>query len=98
MRDLFQYRFKEANGLKGHSFGNLFITALTEVTGDLEKAIKESSKVLAIRGRVIPSTLDKVQLVAEHQNGERTKGETKIVEQASPIRRVFLDPLNCKPS
>ncbi len=98
MGDLFQFRFGNESELKGHSFGNLFITALSKVTGDFEKAIKESSKVLAIRGRVIPSTFDKVQLVAEYQNGQRTKGETKIVEQQSPIRRVFLDPVNCKPS
>ena len=98
MRDLFQFRFGNESELKGHSFGNLFITALTKVTGDFEKAIKESSKVLAIRGKVIPSTFDKVQLVAEHQNGQRTKGETKIVEQSSPIRRVFLDPVGCRAS
>ncbi len=98
MRDLFQFRFGNESELKGHSFGNLFITALTKVTGDFEKAIKESSKVLAIRGRVIPSTFDKVQLVAEYQNGKKTKGETKIVEQHFPIRRVSLDPVNCKPS
>ncbi len=98
MRDLFQFRFGNESELKGHSFGNLFITALSKVTGDFEKAIKESSKVLAIRGRVIPSTFDKVQLVAEHQNGQRTRGETTIVEQNSPIKRVFLDPLNCKAS
>lgn len=98
MRDLFQFRFGNELELRGHSFGNLFITALSKVTGDFEKAIKESSKVLAIRGRVIPSTFDKVQLVAEHHNGQKTKGETKIVEQGHPIRRVFLDPANCKPS
>ena len=98
MRDLFQFRFGNESELSGHSFGNLFITALSKVTGDFEKAIKESSRVLAIRGRVIPSTFSKVQLVAEHQNGQKTKGETKIVEQHSPIRRVFLDPANCKPS
>ncbi|MBU1006921.1 MAG: YvcK family protein [Candidatus Omnitrophica bacterium] len=98
MRDLFQFRFGNESELRGHSFGNLFITALSKVTGDFEKAIKESSKVLAIRGRVIPSTFDKVQLVAEHQNGQKTKGETKIVEQCFPIRRVFLDPPTCKPS
>lgn len=98
MRDLFQFRFGNESELKGHSFGNLFITALSKVTGDFEKAIKESSKVLAIRGRVIPSTFDKVRLVAEHQNGQRTEGETKIVEQQSPIRRVFLDPVDCRPS
>ena len=98
MRDLFQFRFGNESELKGHSFGNLFITALSKVTGDFEKAIKESSKVLAIRGRVIPSTYDKVQLVGEHQDGHKTKGETKIVSESSPIRRVFLDPANCKPS
>ncbi|MBU4311661.1 MAG: YvcK family protein [Candidatus Omnitrophica bacterium] len=98
MRDLFQFRFGNESELKGHSFGNLFITAMSKVTGDFEKAIKESSKVLAIRGRVIPSTFDKVQLVAEYQNGQKTKGETKIVEQAFPIRRVFLEPVNCRPS
>lgn len=98
MRDLFQFRFGNESELKGHSFGNLFITALSKITGDFEKAVKESSKVLAIRGRVIPSTFDKVQLVAEHQNGQKTKGETKIVEQHFPIRRVFLDPANCRPS
>lgn len=98
MRDLFQFRFGNESELKGHSFGNLFITALSKVTGDFEKAIKESSKVLAIRGKVIPSTFDKVQLVAEHHNGQKTKGETRIVEQASPIKRVYLDPAYCRPS
>jgi len=98
MRELFQFRFGNESELKGHSFGNLFITALSKVTGDFEKAIKESSKVLAIRGRVIPSTFAKVQLVAEHHDGQKTKGETKIVKKPSPIRRVFLEPANCKPS
>ncbi|MFH1784616.1 MAG: YvcK family protein [bacterium] len=98
MRELFQFRFGNESELRGHSFGNLFITALSKITGDFEKAIKESSKVLAIRGKVIPSTFDRVQLVAEHQNGEKTKGETKIAEGSSPIKRVFLDPANCRPS
>ena len=69
MRDIFQFRFGDESELKGHSFGNLFITAMCKVTGDFEKAIKESSKVLAIRGRVIPSTFEKVKLVAEYKNG-----------------------------
>ncbi|MDP3789693.1 MAG: YvcK family protein, partial [Candidatus Omnitrophota bacterium] len=60
MRKLFQFRFEEGEALKGHSFGNLFITAMSKVTGDFEQAIKESSKVLAIRGKVIPSTLSKI--------------------------------------
>ena len=98
MRDLFQFRFGDESELKGHSFGNLFITAMCKVTGDFEKAIKESSKVLAIRGRVIPSTFEKVKLVAEYRNGQKTVGETKIVKQNEPIQKVYLDPLHCKAS
>jgi uncharacterized cofD-like protein len=71
---------------------------MCKVTGDFEKAIKESSKVLAIRGSVIPSTFEKVKLVAEYQNGQKTTGETKIVKQNSPIKKVYLDPLHCKAS
>ena len=98
MRDLFQFRFGSESELKGHSFGNLFITAMCKVTGDFEKAIKESSKVLAIKGRVIPSTFDKIKLVAEYQNGQKTVGETKIVKQNAPIKKVYLDPVHCKAS
>jgi len=98
MRDLFQFRFGSESELKGHSFGNLFITAMCKVTGDFEKAIKESSKVLAIRGRVVPSTFEKVRLVAEYQNGQKTIGETKIAKQNAPIKRVYLDPGHCKAS
>jgi uncharacterized cofD-like protein len=98
MRDLFQFRFGNESELKGHSFGNLFITAMCKVTGDFEKAIKESSKVLAIKGRVIPSTFEKVRLVAEYQNGQKTVGETKIAKQKTPIKKVYLDPLHCKAS
>src|SRR3989338_8421304 len=78
IRDLFQYRFEVGEGLKGHSFGNLFITALSKVTGDFEKAIAESSKVLAIRGRVLPSTLEKVTLIGEFMDGTFVEGETNI--------------------
>ena len=95
IRDLFQYRFEEGDGLKGHSFGNLFITALSMVTGDFEKAIRESSKVLAIRGRVLPSTLDKVTLVGEFADGTVAEGETKITEIRKPLKRISLRPLNC---
>ena len=96
IRDLFQYRFQEGEGLKGHSFGNLFITALSMVTGDFEKAIRESSKVLAIRGRVLPSTLDKVTLVAEFTDGTFVEGETSITGAAKPIKRVYLRPADCR--
>jgi len=100
IRDLFQYRFEDGSGLKGHSFGNLFITAMTMVTGDFERAIKESSKVLAIRGRVIPSTLTQVSLVAEFSDGKTVEGETDItaynVSNKKPIQRVSLKPADCQ--
>lgn len=98
MRQLFQFRFSEGEGLKGHNFGNLFITALSKITGDFEKAIKESSKVLAIRGQVVPSTLEKVMLVAKRADGTQTLGESKIPEVLSPIKKVYLNPSGCRPT
>ena len=95
IRDLFQYRFEDGEGLKGHSFGNLFITALSKVTGDFEKAVAESSKVLAIRGRVIPSTLEKVTLVGEFMDGSFIEGETNITDAQKPLRNIRLKPENC---
>jgi len=94
MQKLFQFRFREGGDLQGHNFGNLFITAMTKVTGDFEAAIKESSKVLAIRGEVIPSTLERVALVAEYEDGSHIKGEDKIPKQNLPIRKVTLSPGN----
>ncbi len=96
IRDLFQYRFEDGTGLKGHSFGNLFITALSKVTGDFERAIRESSKVLAIRGRVLPSSLDKVSLVGEFEDGTVAEGETLITSRRKSIRQLSLKPLDCK--
>ncbi len=96
IRDLFQYRFEVGHGLKGHSFGNLFITALSKVTGDFEKAIAESSKVLAIRGRVLPSTLEKVMLVGEFTDGTHAEGETNITELQKPLRNIRLKPEECR--
>ncbi len=95
MSDLFQFRFQEAGELEGHNFGNLFILAMLKVTGDFEKAIKESSKILAIRGRVVPSTLKKVTLVAQHRDGTQTMGESNIGKVKSPIRRLYLKPDGC---
>ncbi len=95
IRDLFQYRFEVGEGLKGHSFGNLFITALSKVTGDFEKAVAESSKVLAIRGRVIPSTLEKVTLVGEFMDGTVLEGETNITDAQKPLRNIQLKPDDC---
>jgi len=96
MGQLFQYRFEEGDGLKGHSFGNLFITALSKITGDFDQAVKESSKVLAIRGRVIPSVLDKVSLVARFEDGTTAEGETNITKERKAIRTLELKPENCQ--
>ncbi|MBM3254401.1 MAG: uridine diphosphate-N-acetylglucosamine-binding protein YvcK, partial [Candidatus Omnitrophica bacterium] len=98
MSDLFQFRFSDESELKGHSFGNLFITALTKVTGDFDKAIKASSQVLAIRGKVIPATYKKVTLVAQHKDDSETVGEANIPKKRSPINRVYLKPDGCSPS
>lgn len=93
---LFQYRFKAGEGLEGHSFGNLFLTALCAITGDLVRAVKESSNVLSIRGRVLPSTLDDMKLVAEMEDGRIIHGESNIPEAHGKIKRLFTDPQNCK--
>jgi len=90
MGELFQFRFSKDSELKGHNFGNLFITAMTQLTGDFKKAVEESSRVLAIRGKVIPSTLNKVDLVAEYKDGTQIVGEAKIPEKEVPIKRVYL--------
>lgn len=95
---LFQYRFPgKGRGLAGHSFGNLFLTALTHVTGDFPEAVKLSSKVLAARGRIFPSTADNVTLEATLDNGHIVAGETRISRSRNPIRRVRLVPRNVRP-
>ncbi len=98
MQRLFQYRFAPDSALHGHNFGNLFITAMTKITGDFERAVQASSKVLAIRGRVVPSTNTKVRLAAEHEDGSVTLGESKISEAPAPIRRIYLEPADCRPT
>ena len=95
MTQLFQYRFKQGSELEGHSFGNLFIAAMTDITGDFELAIKESSRVLAVRGQVIPSTLAEVQLEALYADGSTVCGESLIPEAGKPISRVHLLPEDC---
>ncbi len=99
---LFQYRFGQGNGLNGHSFGNLFITALAAVTGSFERAILEAGRVLAVGGRILPSTLEDVTLVAdlwqaagpdaEPSGLTRVQGESAIPRAGQPIERVFLRP------
>jgi len=88
---LFKYRFTDG-GLRGHSFGNLFLAALTEVTGDFELAVAESSSVLNVRGRVLPATLEDVQLHAQLEGGEQVAGESTITAHARRPLRVWLSP------
>jgi uncharacterized cofD-like protein len=89
---LFQHRFSDGD-LSGHSFGNLFLAALTEVTGNFDLAIQECSRVLKIRGRVLPSTLESISLWAERMaGGAPVNGETAIGEGQGPCRRVWLEP------
>lgn len=94
---LFQYRFDGGRGLAGHSFGNLFLTALTNVTGDFQQAIQLSSEVLAIRGRIYPSTLVNVRLEARFNNGATRVGETRIAQSSSGIKTLRLRPRVCPP-
>jgi uncharacterized cofD-like protein len=94
---LFQYRFPAGRGLAGHSFGNLFLTALTNVTGDFPKAVQVSARVLAIRGRIFPSTDQNVTLEAELEDGTRVAGETSISRSRKAIRRVRLVPRRVQP-
>jgi uncharacterized cofD-like protein len=96
---LFQYRFGEGLGLNGHSFGNLFIAAMAGITGDFGQAIRSSSKVLAVRGRILPSTMQMVTLcaeLAEDTGNSRVQhqvlGESSIPKAGAPIERVFLQP------
>ena len=93
---LFKYRFDNGEGLEGHSFGNLFITALCDITGDMVSAVRASSNVLSIRGRVLPSTLDDMKLVAEMEDGRIIHGESTIPEAHGKIKRLFTEPANCK--
>ncbi|TMF45831.1 MAG: YvcK family protein [Chloroflexi bacterium] len=90
MKQLFDHRFKEGS-LDGHSFGNLFIMAMADVTGNFEHALRESGKVLAVKGTILPSTLQDVTLVASI-NGRSVEGESKIPKQNEPISHVFLKP------
>lgn len=94
---LFRYRFNRGRGLKGHSFGNLFLGALTRITGDFAEAVKLSSEVLAIRGRIFPSTAQNVTLLAHMADGRRVAGETRISRGQGRIRRMHLVPATCAP-
>ncbi len=94
---LFNYRFEDESAtLAGHSFGNLFIAALTQVTGNFEQAVIESGRVLAIRGRVLPTTLEDVHLTARLDDGSVVSGESAVGRSHAPISGIFLDPVRPK--
>ncbi|MEM7556802.1 MAG: gluconeogenesis factor YvcK family protein [Cyanobacteria bacterium P01_A01_bin.84] len=92
LTELFQYRFSAGDGLNGHSFGNLFLTAMSEITGDLERAVAASSKVLAIRGQVLPATLSDVRLWAELADGRRIEGESNISLAGGKVVKIGCTP------
>lgn len=94
---LFQYRFAGGRGLKGHSFGNLFLAALSDLTGDFAEAVKMSSDVLAIAGRIYPATAANVTLEAVLESGAVVRGETRISKSRARIQRIRLAPDCCKP-
>jgi uncharacterized cofD-like protein len=94
---LFQYRFSNGRGLKGHSFGNLFLTAMTHLTGDFGRAVQLSAEVLAVRGRIFPSTVANVALEATLADGRKLAGETRISRSDVRIERITLRPRKPKP-
>jgi uncharacterized cofD-like protein len=94
---LFRYRFRGQGELGGHSFGNLFLAALTEVTGDFTEAVRLSSEVLASKGHIFPATISDVRLAAELEDGSVVRGETQISASRAPIRRLRLEPERCLP-
>ena len=94
---LFRHRFRGDGELGGHSFGNLFLAALTEVTGDFTEAVRLSSEVLASKGHIFPATISDVRLVAELEDGSLVRGETQISASRTPIRSLRLEPEKCLP-
>ena len=97
LSQLFRYRFPGSGELGGHSFGNLFLAALTEVTGDFTEAVRLSSEVLASKGHIFPATISDVRLIAELEDGNVVRGETQISASRVPIRRLRLEPEQCLP-
>jgi uncharacterized cofD-like protein len=97
LTQLFAHRFRGGNGLKGHNVGNLFVAALTEITGDFAQAIQLASKILAMRGRIYPATTSNVTLVAKMDDGSIVRGETKITASKRRIAELMLDPAHPAP-
>lgn len=94
---LFQYRFHAGRGLKGHSFGNLFLTALTSITGDFAEAVRKSCEVLNMEGQLYPATASDVTLEAELENGHIVRGETRISRSRTAIRQIRMVPRGARP-
>ena len=98
VRELFQYRFDRGNGLRGHSFGNLFIVAMTDITQNFEEALSYSSKVLAVRGDIMPSTAASLTLSAELKDGAVVHGESQIGESGGAVKRLMIEPADARAS
>src|ERR1039457_3382810 len=94
---LFQHRFQKGSGLEGHSFGNLFLAALTSITGDFAEAVRLSSEILLTRGRIFPATMSNVELEALFEDETRVRGETRITASKGKIRELFLVPPDVEP-
>jgi uncharacterized cofD-like protein len=94
---LFQHRFQKGDGLEGHSFGNLFLAALTSITGDFAEAVRLSSEILLTRGHIFPATTSSVELEALFEDGTRVRGETRITASKGKIRELFLVPPDVQP-
>src|SRR5579859_7202135 len=94
---LFNYRFKNGRNLAGHSFGNLFLTALTNLTHDFARAVRVSSEVLSIRGEIFPSTLSDVHLKARLRDGRTVEGESRINRTRVDVERLYIVPSRCRP-
>src|SRR5664279_1730718 len=94
---LFQHRFQKGSGLEGHSFGNLFLAALTSITGDFAEAVRLSSEILLTRGHIYPATMSSVELETLLEDGTRVRGETKITASKGKIRELVLVPANVEP-
>src|SRR5580698_3494409 len=94
---LFQHRFQKGSGLEGHSFGNLFLAALTSITGDFAEAVRLSSEILLTRGHIYPATMSSVELEAFFEDGMRVRGETRITASKGKIRELVLVPADVEP-
>src|ERR1700693_2736203 len=94
---LFQHRFQKGSGLEGHSFGNLFLAALTSITGDFAEAVRLSSEILLTRGHIYPATMSSVELEALFEDGTRVRGETRITASKGKIRELVLVPPDVEP-